>query len=161
MKRAGLMTPLAAPVLSSPSGPAELETSVPAGPPSPFVGEPANDDRASVEARSSGRLALRSTGRVRFLRMADIEWVDAAHNYVRIHTLDGKTQVAREPIGVLESRLDPRQFLRIHRSTIINADCVRELEVSHYGTYVAILTSGQRVSVSRSYRERLAALLGA
>jgi two-component system LytT family response regulator len=127
----------------------------------PFVGEPANDDRFPAGHRPAGRLVLRSTGRVRFLRIADIEWVDAAHNYVRIHTLDGKTQVAREPIGVLESRLDPQQFLRIHRSTIINADCVRELEVSTYGTYVAILTSGQRVTVSRSYRERLGALLGA
>jgi len=123
--------------------------------------EAANDDRARDGRRPADRLVLRSTGRVRFLRTSDIEWVDAAHNYVRIHTLDGKTQVAREPIGVLEARLDPQQFLRIHRSTIINADCVRELEVSTYGTYVAILTSGQRVTVSRSYREKLGQLMGA
>ena len=111
--------------------------------------------------RQPQRLPLRSTGRVRFLQIADIEWVDAAHNYVRIHTLDGSTHVAREAIGELEARLDPTRFLRIHRSTIINADCVRELELSNYGNYVAILSSGQRVSVSRSFKDRLPALLGA
>ena len=123
--------------------------------------EAANDDRARDARRPADRLVLRSTGRVRFLRTSDIEWVDAAHNYVRIHTLDGKTQVAREPIGVLEARLDPQQFLRIHRSTIINADCVRELELSTHGDYVAILSSGQRLTVSRSFRDRLPALIGA
>ena len=87
--------------------------------------------------------------------------MDAAHNYVRIHTVDGKTHVVREAISELETRLDPDRFLRIHRSTIINADCVRELELSSYGNYVAILSSGQRVSVSRSFKDRLPALLGA
>lgn len=115
----------------------------------------------SVLSRSSERLTLRSTGRVRFLKTADIEWVDAAHNYARIHTLDGRTHVAREPIGALEARLDGERFLRIHRSTIINVECVSELELSAHGDYVAILCSGQRLSVSRSFRERLSALLGA
>jgi len=124
------------------------------------VASPARDHGIGIR-RQAQRLPLRSTGRVRFLKVEDIEWVDAAHNYVRIHTLDGSTHVAREAIGELEGRLDPTRFLRIHRSTIINADCVRELELSSYGNYVAILTSGQRVSVSRSFKDRLPALLGA
>ncbi|HXT19652.1 MAG TPA: LytTR family transcriptional regulator DNA-binding domain-containing protein [Thermoanaerobaculia bacterium] len=111
--------------------------------------------------RASERLTLRSTGRVGFLKTAEIEWVDAAHNYARIHTLDGKTHVAREPIGAIEARLDRERFLRIHRSTIINADCVRELELSTHGDYVAILSSGQRLTISRSFRDRLPALIGA
>ena len=111
--------------------------------------------------RPAERLTLRSTGRVGFLKTAEIEWVDAAHNYARIHTLDGKTHVAREPIGAIEARLDRERFLRIHRSTIINADCVRELELSTHGDYVAILSSGQRLTVSRSFRDRLPALIGA
>jgi len=118
-------------------------------------------DRGIGIRRQAERLPLRSTGRVRFLKIADIEWVDAAHNYVRIHTLDGSTHVAREAIGELETRLDPERFLRIHRSTIINAEYVRELELSTYGNYVAILSSGQRVTVSRSFKDRLPALLGA
>ena len=111
--------------------------------------------------RAAERLTLRSTGRVGFLKTAEIEWVDAAHNYARIHTLDGRTHVAREPIGSIEARLDRERFLRIHRSTIINADCVRELELSTHGDYVAILSSGQRLTVSRSFRDRLPALIGA
>jgi two-component system, LytTR family, response regulator len=118
------------------------------------------EDRASAPQRFRERLTVRSTGRVGFLKTADIEWIDAAHNYVRIHTLDGKTHVAREPIGELETRLDGERFLRIHRSTIINAECVRELEVSPHGNYVAILVSGQRLSISRSFKDRLPLLLG-
>lgn len=126
--------------------------------------QPQGDSAASADAESRrrvDRLTLRSTGRVGFLKTAEIEWVDAAHNYVRIHTLDGKTHVAHEAIGALETRLDQERFLRIHRSTIVNADCVRELEVSSHGDYVAILSSGQRLSVSRSFRDRLPALIGA
>jgi hypothetical protein len=120
-------------------------------------------DRAAAGAsrRAAERLTLRSTGRVRFLKTAEIEWVDAAHNYARIHTLDGKTHVAREPIGAIEARLDRERFPRIHRSTIINAEHVRELELSAHGDYVAILGSGQRLAVSRSFRDRLPALIGA
>lgn len=106
------------------------------------------------------RLPLRSAGRVSLIRVAQIEWIDAAHNYVRIHTLDGRVHVAREAIGDLERRLDPEFFLRVHRSTIINADCVSEIEISANGNYVAILASGQRLTISRSFRDRLAVLLG-
>jgi len=118
------------------------------------------EDRAAGPQRLRERLTVRSTGRVGFLKTADVEWIDAAHNYVRIHTVDGKTHVAREPIGALETRLDGERFLRIHRSTIVNADCVRELEVSPHGNYVAILVSGQRLSISRSFKDRLPLLLG-
>ena len=116
---------------------------------------------AAPARRPAERLTLRSTGRVGFLKTAEIEWVDAAHNYARIHTRDGKTHVAREPIGSIEARLDRERFLRIHRSTIINAEFVRELELSSHGDYVAILSSGQRLTVSRSFRDRLPALIGA
>jgi two-component system LytT family response regulator len=106
------------------------------------------------------RLPLRSAGRVTFLRVDDVEWVDAAHNYVKIHATDGKAHVVRGAISDLESRLDPGRFVRIHRSTIVNVDRVRELELSSHGSYVAILSSGQRLTVSRSFRDRLPALLG-
>ena len=107
------------------------------------------------------RLPLRAAGRVIFLRVDEIEWVDAAHNYVRIHTLGGDTHVARGSIGELEARLPAERFVRIHRSTIVNVDRIRELELTPHGGSVAIVQSGQRLAVSRSFRERLPALLGA
>jgi two-component system, LytTR family, response regulator len=106
------------------------------------------------------RLPLRSAGRVSFLRVDQVEWVDAAHNYVRIHGSDGHTHVVRGAIGELEARLDPARFVRIHRSTIVNIDRVRELELTPHGNYVAILEGGQRLAVSRSFRDRLPALMG-
>jgi two-component system LytT family response regulator len=86
--------------------------------------------------------------------------VDAAHNYVRIHGIDGHTHLVRGAISDLETRLDPERFVRIHRSTIVNVDRVRELELTTHGGYVAILEGGQRLAVSRSFRDRLPMLLG-
>ncbi|HXT50413.1 MAG TPA: LytTR family DNA-binding domain-containing protein [Thermoanaerobaculia bacterium] len=106
------------------------------------------------------RLPLRSAGRVSFLRVDHVEWVDAAHNYVRIHGIDGHTHLVRGAISDLETRLDPERFVRIHRSTIVNVDRVRELELTAHGNYVAILEGGQRLTVSRSFRDRLPMLLG-
>ncbi len=106
------------------------------------------------------RLPLRSAGRVSFLRVDHVEWVDAAHNYVRIHGIDGGTHLVRGAISDLEARLDPERFVRIHRSTIVNVDRVRELELTTHGNYVAILEGGQRLTVSRSFRDRLPMLLG-
>ena len=106
------------------------------------------------------RLPLRSAGRVSFLRVDHVEWVDAAHNYVRIHGIDGHTHLVRGAISDLETRLDPERFVRIHRSTIVNVDRVRELELTTHGGYVAILEGGQRLAVSRSFRDRLPMLLG-
>jgi len=117
--------------------------------------------RQGTAPRRLDRLPLRSAGRVTFLRVDDVEWVDAAHNYVRIHSTDGQTHTVRGAIGELEARLAPERFVRIHRSTIVNVDRIRELELTPHGGHIAVLTSGQRLSVSRSFRERLPALLGA
>ena len=116
--------------------------------------------RGGERRKPLDRLPLRSAGRVSFLRVDDIESVDAAHNYVRIHGVDGQAHVVRGAISDLEARLDPARFVRIHRSTIVNVDRVRELELSPHGGYVAILGSGRRLTVSRSFRDRLPALLG-
>ena len=116
--------------------------------------------RNGERRRPLDRLPLRAAGRVTFLRTDHVEWVDAAHNYVRIHGTDGRTHVVRGGIGDLEARLDPCRFVRIHRSTIVNVERVRELELTPHGNYVAILEGGQRLAVSRSFRDRLPALLG-
>jgi two-component system LytT family response regulator len=117
-------------------------------------------DDKSPRKKPLDRLPLRSAGRVSFLRVDHVEWVDAAHNYVRIHGIDGHTHLVRGAISDLETRLDPERFVRIHRSTIVNVDRVRELELTAHGNYVAILEGGQRLTVSRSFRDRLPMLLG-
>lgn len=105
------------------------------------------------------RLPLRRNGRVSFVKTAEIEWIDAARNAVRINA-GGKSHVIREKLSAIERRLDPRKFVRIHRSTIVNMDKIRELRITPQGSYVALVSSGQCLAISRSYREGLHRLLG-
>ena len=105
------------------------------------------------------RLAIRAEGRVYFVRVADIDWIEAASNYVRLHS--GKTShLLRESLSSLEARLDPERFLRIHRTTIINVERLRELQPWFSGEFIAILQDGTRLKVSRGYRDRVARWLG-
>jgi len=114
------------------------------------------------EIRSEGkyleRLVIRSAGRVVFLRTDDVEWFEGCANYVRLHV--GKdSHLLREKIGTLETRLDPRKFVRIHRSTIVRVDQIKELRSSGDGEQVVILHDGSRLSLSRGYRERFQQML--
>jgi two-component system LytT family response regulator len=103
---------------------------------------------------SSSRLPIRQNGRISFLDVSDIDWIDAAHNQVRIHA-HGRAHLQRDAIGAIEQRLESRRFVRIHRSTIVNIERVQELLVNAAGQYLLVLKNGQRLSVSRSYRDRL------
>jgi two-component system, LytTR family, response regulator len=105
------------------------------------------------------RLPLRSAGRVSFLRVDHVEWVDAAHNYVKIHGIDGGTHLVRGAISDLEARLDPERFVRIHRSTIVNLERVKMLEPWFHGDYRVVLHDGTRLTLSRGCRKNLASLL--
>lgn len=100
------------------------------------------------------RLVIKTSGRVVFLKVADIDWVDAAGNYVKIHAA-GETHMLRETMTGLEDRLDPKKFLRIHRSTIVNVERIKELQQQFHGDYVVVLHSGQRLTLSRSYRDKI------
>lgn len=104
------------------------------------------------------RIPIRQSGRVSFLEVAEIDWIDAVHNQVRLHA-NGLTHRLRVGIGEVERRLDTEVFVRIHRSTIVNTQKVKELLVSAAGGYVLVLRNGQRLGVSRSYRDRLRAAL--
>jgi two-component system LytT family response regulator len=116
--------------------------------------ESLNRQRSSAE-----RLAIRSDGRVYFVRAADIDWIETASNYVRLHT--GKTShLLRESLSNLETRLDPERFLRIHRTTVVNVERLRELQPWFSGEFIAILHDGTRLKVSRGYRDRVARWLG-
>lgn len=104
------------------------------------------------------RLVVRSGGRILILRVGDVDWVEAASNYVRLHAA-GKEYLLRETMTALEAKLDPMQFVRIHRSTIVRVDRIRELEPLFQGDYVVILSDNTRLTSSRGYREKLQELL--
>ena len=108
--------------------------------------------------RYSDRLVVKTSGRVIFLKAGDVDWIDAAGNYVKIHT-GGETHQLRETMSRLEDRLDPEKFLRIHRSTIVNIERIRELQQQFHGDYLVVLKNGQRLTLSRSYRDRIQELL--
>lgn len=91
--------------------------------------------------------------------VSDIDYIEAAGNYVRLHWA-GRHQLFRESIGALEEKLDPEHFARIHRSVIVNLDCVERLEPNACGDYRVTLRGGATVPMSRRYRERIPLLVG-
>jgi two-component system LytT family response regulator len=104
--------------------------------------------------RYADRLLVKTAGRVLFLRVDEIDWMEAAGSYVRLHVgRDG--HLLHEGMAALMARLDPARFARIHRSTIVNLDRVRELQPWFHGDAVAILRDGTRLQVSRTYRDAL------
>ena len=111
------------------------------------------------EPKHPVRFVIKSAGRVFFLRADEINWVEAAGNYVQLH-VGSATHLMRETMGGLEARLDPEKFVRIHRSAIVKVDRLKEMQPAFHGDYIVILQDGTRLNLSRSYREKLQALLG-
>ena len=105
------------------------------------------------------RVIVRSGGRITFLKTDEIEWIEAAGNYVRIHTRR-EEHLLRETLGDLETRLDASRFVRIHRSTIVSIDAIKELAPIFHGDLQITLRNGTRLTLSRTYRARLEQLLG-
>ena len=103
------------------------------------------------------RLLIRSGGRLVLVKVDDIDWIDGAGNYLKLH-VGRETHLLRHTMGGLEARLDPGRFLRVHRSTIVNLDRVAEFQPSFSGDYVVVLKGGTRLAMGRSYRGRLADL---
>ena len=108
----------------------------------------------SEPGRYTTRMVFKSRGRILFLSVNDIRWIEAEENYVRIHT-ETESHLLREPIGRLEGRLDPRSFLRVHRSSIVNLDYVKEVKNEASGDCSVVMVSGEKISMSRSYRSRV------
>ena len=105
------------------------------------------------------RLVVKSGGRVFFLRTDELDWIEAAGNYVRLH-LGEESHLFRETMNRMETRLDSRRFARIHRSRIVNTERIKELQPWFNGEYVVILRNGTRLPLSRGYRDRLQEQLG-
>jgi two-component system LytT family response regulator len=117
-----------------------------------------------VEARTGSqtdrRLVIKTQGRVVLVDMEEIDWVEAAGNYVELKTSDG-SYLIRDGIGRFSEKLDPGQFARIHRSVIVNLRRIKELQPCNRGEYMVVLKDGKQLSCSRSYRAKLQQLIAA
>lgn len=111
-------------------------------------------DGAAAPAAPLSRLLVRERARAFFVRVEEVDWLEAQGNYVRIHVGRASHRL-RTSIGALEPQLDPRHFRRINRSQIVALDRVRELQPWFHGDGVVILTSGVRLRLSRRYRDRV------
>jgi two-component system, LytTR family, response regulator len=105
------------------------------------------------------RIAVKSVGRTAFVSTAAIDWIETEGNYLSLH-MGKDTKLVRETMSQIEAKLDPRQFVRIHRSTIVRIDAVKEITPLFNGDQSVILNDGTKVVLSRSYREKARAALG-
>jgi two-component system LytT family response regulator len=104
------------------------------------------------------RVVIKSGGRIYFLKIEEIDWVEGAGDYLSLHA-DSKSHLIRETMGTFHAKLDSTKFLRIHRSKIVNIERVKDIQPLFKGEYVITLTSGVRLNSSRGYRRELQALL--
>lgn len=104
------------------------------------------------------RLAVKSGGKIIFLKTLEVQWIAAEGNYARLHA-GKRSYLMRETMSNLESKLDPDRFIRIHRSTIVSTDAIAELEPLFQGDYVVVLRDGTRITSSRGYRANLQAFM--
>lgn len=110
-----------------------------------------NDLRKNAYA---SRLLVRAGDRASLIEVNKIVWIEAEGRHVRIH-LEKESHLLREPMSHLESRLDPDQFARIHRSAMVNLDWVQSFEAMFHGEYKVCLKGGQTLTMSRGYRAKL------
>jgi two-component system, LytTR family, response regulator len=121
------------------------------------------DPRLPVHAGANGkkypsRLVIKSGGKVLFIKTSEIDYVEAAGNYLSI-VVGKDSHLIRDTMQNFETRLDPEHFIRIHRSTLVNIDRVRELQPLFGGEYAVLLRDGRQLTLSRTYRNRLQQLL--
>jgi two-component system, LytTR family, response regulator len=106
------------------------------------------------EGRYTSRIVFKSRGRIVFLPVSDIRWISAEENYVRICT-HNETHLLRETMARLEEKLDPEMFLRVHRSSIVNLQHIKEVRTEADGEYAVVLVNGEKLTMSRGYRSRI------
>ncbi|MBY0507982.1 MAG: LytTR family DNA-binding domain-containing protein [Bryobacteraceae bacterium] len=111
------------------------------------------DELRNLKARPS-RFAVKTANKLFFVRLEDIDLIQAADNYVCLH-INSEQHFVRETMNSIESRLDPDKFVRVHRSKIVNIDRIKELHPWFHGDYQVVLNSGAQITLSRTYRERL------
>lgn len=105
------------------------------------------------------RLAVKTRGKVYLLRIAEIDWIETAGNYVRLHA-GPSSHLYRDSLADFETKLDPRRFVRIHRSCIVNIDRIAQLEPTFHREHVVLLRDGTRLTLTAPYRARMRAVVG-
>lgn len=105
------------------------------------------------------RFLVRERDRSRLVPVGEVDWIEAAGNYVKLHARSG-THLVRSTLKDVEARLDPARFARIHRTAIVNLDRVRFLEPASHGDQAVVLEGGERLTLSRRYRDALPRILG-
>ena len=100
------------------------------------------------------RILIKDRGKVIIVNEADVDWIEAEGDYVRVHT-GGRGHLLRETMAAMAERLDPARFARIHRSTIVNVSRIRELKPHPNREYTVVLQDGTRLKLSRGYRDAL------
>jgi two-component system, LytTR family, response regulator len=115
-------------------------------------------ENIKIEKKYLARLSIKNGGRILFLDVDEIDWIEAADNYVIVHA-GRDSHILHTTMNSLENRLDPSAFLRIHRSTIINLQRVKELHPLFHGEYSIVLKDGTQLASSRSYRSKLQRVL--
>jgi two-component system, LytTR family, response regulator len=119
-----------------------------------LTGQPSNTSVGRNGHNYTNRIVFKSRGRIVFLPVSDIRWISAEENYVRIST-QSETHLLRETMARLEEKLDPDMFLRVHRSSIVNLQHVKEVRTEADGDYAVVLVNGEKLSMSRGYRSRI------
>jgi two-component system LytT family response regulator len=114
--------------------------------------------RVSERPQPEARFVVRTASRMTLVRAADVEWIAGEGNYARLHS-GGRRHLVRETLKSVEARLDPRKFVRVHRSAIVNVDCVATFEPHVHGQYVLTMKDGSRITSSRTHSPKLRALL--
>ncbi len=110
------------------------------------------------ERKYLDRLVIKAGGRVTFLKTEEIDWIEAAGNYIRLY-IGKDSHLLRDTMNNIQTKLDPEKFLRIHRSTILKIDRIKELQPWYHGEYVVTLENGKQLTSSRSYRDKLGKLM--
>jgi two-component system, LytTR family, response regulator len=114
---------------------------------------------ALAEPPRFDRVAIKSAGQISFVKLSEIDWIEAADYYACLH-VGGKSHLLRRSLADLDQELDPNVFCRIHRSTIVNMSRVRGLKLNADGDYDVLLDNGAKLRLSRRYRKQLRWRLG-
>lgn len=118
-----------------------------------------NENGRTTKPKYLERLVIKSRGRTFFLKVDDVDWIEASGDYMNLH-VGNATHLLRETMSDLTAKLDPEKFYRIHRSTIVNVERVKEIQPFFKGEHVVTLKDGKKLKMSRSYRDKLEAFLG-
>jgi two-component system LytT family response regulator len=117
------------------------------------------EEKEKVAQKYLDRLVIKTGGRILFVRVEDIDWIEASGDYMTVH-VGSTSHLLRETMNDLAAKLDEQRFFRIHRSTIVNVDRVKEIQPFFRGEHIVTLKDGKKLKMSRSYRDKLEAILG-